>query len=107
MDDPSSVRSVVITEADIDLVCSTQDPSTIKWVRNGVAAHGPGDSTLNITKVSDRKSVLYVRRDDSAAIGLLLGASDFTCQANDTSQVASTNVFSFVLGSQFLLSLSQ
>ncbi|XP_065838029.1 neurofascin-like isoform X3 [Oscarella lobularis] len=97
VDDPSSVRSVVITEADIDLVCSTQDPSTIKWVRDGVAL-GPGDSTLNITKVSDRKSVLYVRRDDSAAIGLLLGASDFTCRANDTSQVASTNVFSFVLG---------
>ena len=67
------------------------------------AEYGPGNADLNVTQVTDRKSVLYVRSNDNAAKGILMYDGPFICQARDrtTSQKSTTLPFTFDRGCEY------
>ena len=107
VDDPASLKKIyVASEEDVIVVCSTQNPANITWQGgrgNSSVVYGPGNAELNVTQVTDRKSVLYVR--SSEAKGTLLTRGPFLCRARDraTFQERTTSLFQFLQGREYFV----
>lgn len=109
VENPASVIYIPPKGAgDLVAVCVTQNPARISIRSANGASYKPGDSALNITQVTDRKIVLYVRSNDTQAINILDRRNGpFRCQAQDqtTSQISLTDPFEFVDGGKCIDSL--
>eukprot|EP00118_Oscarella_pearsei_P012623 m.94474 g.94474 ORF g.94474 m.94474 type:complete len:670 (+) comp36818_c1_seq1:56-2065(+) len=86
VDDPSKEGHVVISSgADFFLRCSTREPADIFYVATkSNVTYGPGNTHVNITKISDRETLLSVKSNDSEARARLFQAKFFVCEAQST-----------------------
>eukprot|EP00118_Oscarella_pearsei_P021089 m.234525 g.234525 ORF g.234525 m.234525 type:complete len:125 (+) comp40111_c0_seq65:1-375(+) len=75
--DAEKGRIYIPPDGDLQLVCSTNTPANITWVAATGDVHGPMQAFLNITQVTDRKSILFVRRSDPLATGILTVGGQF------------------------------
>ena len=89
-------------KGDFIAVCSTQNAANITWETSEGVIYRPGNTKLNITQATDRKSILYVSNKDDSAKGILAFGGPFRCQARDltTLQENTTDYFDFVVGSE-------
>ena len=107
VDDPASSETIyVASEEDVIVVCSTQNLANITWQGgrgNTSVVYGPSNAKLNVTQVTDKKSVLYVRSSESK--GTLVARGPFLCRARDraTYQERTTSSFRFLQGCEYFV----
>ncbi|XP_065826068.1 cell adhesion molecule DSCAM-like isoform X2 [Oscarella lobularis] len=89
---------------DLVVTCSMQSAAKISFRSADGMIYEPGNGDLNITRVSEKKIVLYVRNDDVKAFDTLTSRDrgSFRCHAQDvtTLKVNSTGEFRFQVGEE-------